>query len=221
MRAFKKNTKRGFTLVELMIVVAIIGVLAALAIYGVTRYLASAKTSEAKNTLGALARGAQEAYSREQAASQLLNAAGELGASLNHDLCASSNWMLSGGAAAAPPPGAKQQVDVTIFENIGGGNDKNVGWNCLRFSLTDPTYYDYAYLGNRVGGDPPAPEAPGAAGAPPNLTVLAPAPGFGAFATGDLDNDGNFSEFGLVGNVQASTKSVNIATQVEVFNELE
>src|SRR5512137_521990 len=55
---------RGFTLVELMIVVAIIGILAAIAIPNFLQFRLKAKTSEAKSNLGAI-RSTEVAYFAE------------------------------------------------------------------------------------------------------------------------------------------------------------
>jgi type IV pilus assembly protein PilA len=50
----KLQSKKGFTLIELMIVVAIIGILAAIAIPNFLKFQAKSKTSEAKTNLGAI-----------------------------------------------------------------------------------------------------------------------------------------------------------------------
>src|SRR5438105_7295340 len=64
MRSVRSRRRRGFTLVELLVVVAMVGVLAALAILGYKKYMNSAHSSEAQSIIQGI-RGGQEAYKAE------------------------------------------------------------------------------------------------------------------------------------------------------------
>ncbi len=141
-RKFRKN--RGFTLVELMIVVAIVGILAALAIYGVRKYMANAKSAEAKNSIGQMAKDASNSYNKEHMEATVLTAGATAG--LANALC------LTG--AGDPVPVSLDKVAQRKYQSAATEWDTDsatVGWQCLKFSMAEPQYYMYSYAGTATG----------------------------------------------------------------------
>ena len=154
-----------------MIVVVIVGVLATLALYGVRKYMLSAKMTEVRNAVGQIAKDAKAAYERESMSGAVLNGGGS--SKVVNNLCTD---------AAHSVPDKIEKVRGKKYQSAASdwtdGNSVTAGFVCLRFTLSDPQYFMYDYKGTT-----------GEAGA------------FLAAGYGDLDGDGDESSFSLSGQV--------------------
>ena len=135
-----KASKDGFTLIELMIVVAIVGVLAVLAVYGVRRYISNAKTAEAKNGIGQMSKDAITKYEGEIVSGATMAGASTTG--VVHDVCLSS----SSRVPSLVPRGQKYQSTAADWTADATAVPAK-GFSCLRFEMAQAQYYSYSYEG--------------------------------------------------------------------------
>ena len=186
----KRFRARGFTLAELMIVVAIVGILAALGLYGFRKYLSSANSGEAKSMLASM-KIAQESYRSENLTYAGCDgtAGGAPKASTGADDIA-TGWLYP-----------RELADIND-RKIQWGGASNVGacFNAIGFRSTGAVRFSYGVRSGLPGasvthGGTLAPtDAAFASNAGMNIGVVTPnEPWYIAIAVGNLDNDSSYS----------------------------
>ncbi len=194
LKKLARRNQKGFTLIELMIVVAIIGILAAVAIPAFLRFIRKSKASEAPINVKAIVDGAVSYYDAPHS-----NTAGD-------PLPKHFPWSKSPTAAPTKAEVSTQPTKAPCQHTVGSplypataGNWATSPWKDLKFAITKAHYYQYKYTNN------------GGVGAAAQITVE---------AIGDLDCDKAFSNFKQIVSVNATTGEIKRGEMV-ITNELE
>jgi type IV pilus assembly protein PilA len=130
-KANRRSVGRGFTLMELLAVVAMIGILSALAVVGYRKYLNASKSGDAKAIISAI-RVAEESYRAE---------------TLVYLSCSDN---LGEYYPVTTPNGKKRHW-------VNSSHPKFDRWSTLNVSTDSPTSYVFAVVAGPPGQNPPQP----------------------------------------------------------------
>ena len=124
-----------------MIVVAIIGILAAVAIPGFMSYIKNSKTSEAKTNLDSIKKGAISYFEAEHYSDDGMTAT-----SKQYPNNEGATLATLGVEPTDKTVGEKQSPVTNAIKTEFGA----APWNQLNFVLTSPFYYSYAYIADGI-----------------------------------------------------------------------
>ncbi len=188
-----RSTEKGFTLIELMIVVAILAILAVVAVPAFIKYMRRAKTTEAIDEIDKIYKGAALYYTTPH-----VDAAGQKlpcqfptnqGVTPVEGSCCSTTGL--GGPDGNADDRCDSDPDVWTTDT----------WSAVNFQITDEHYFLYAYDASGVLSDA-------------GMTIT---------ANGDLDCDGVESTFQRMGfgDPQANNAECSLRGSAAFFVEKE